>query len=182
VKEDEMQTYEFTLVLSEIEAISEDLENRLYEAGCDDALLGIRDRTPYLDFDRESATAAEALMTAIEDAERAGAEIRVRRVEPDDLVSAAEIGNRTNRSRESIRLLAAGRRGPGGFPAPVSGMKRRTRLWRWSEVADWFVRSKLIPRGSEVELSRAIAAVNGILELRRSPEIAGHALLDRLVG
>ena len=28
-----MQTYEFTLVLSEIEAFSEDLENRLYEAG-----------------------------------------------------------------------------------------------------------------------------------------------------
>jgi len=177
-----MKTYEFTLVLSGFEELTDELEDRLFEAGCDDAVLGIRDQTPYLDFDRESGSATEAVLSAIEAAERSGLGIEVRRVEPDDLVSAAEIGGRTGRSRESIRLLATGKRGPGGFPRPVSGLKRRTRLWRWSEVADWLSNHELADETAELELARAIAAVNGALDLRRSREVSGRDLLDRLVG
>ncbi len=177
-----MMTYEFTLVLAGLDELTAELEDRLFEAGCDDAILGIRDQTAYLDFDRESGSATEAVLTAIEDAEGAAEGLEVRRVEPDDLVSAAEIGSRTGRSRESIRLLVTGQRGPGGFPRPVSGLKRRSRLWRWSEVADWLSTHGLADNTAALELARAIAAVNGALDLRRSREVPGRDLLDRLVG
>lgn len=60
----------------------------------------------------------------------------MRRVEPDDLVTMSEIAERRGRSRESVRVLVAGRRGRGDFPAPVSHLRSRSRLWRWPEVAE----------------------------------------------
>jgi len=57
----------------------------------------------------------------------AGLKGTVVRVEPDDLVSAAEIARRVGRSRESIRQLGGGLRGPGGFPAPLARIKDRLR-------------------------------------------------------
>jgi hypothetical protein len=58
-------------------------------------------------------------------------EALVIRVEPDELVTAAEIAQALGRSRESVRLLIFGKRGPGGFPAPASHLRSRGRLWRW---------------------------------------------------
>src|SRR3990172_326591 len=62
-------TYSFTLLLSGFEELSPELENALFEAGCDDALLGIRCGNPYLAFDREAASLEEAIKSAIKDVE-----------------------------------------------------------------------------------------------------------------
>ncbi len=88
----------------------------------------------------------------------------VERVEPDELVWASDIAKRTDRSRESVRLLIEGRRGPGGFPEPV--VREPTALWRWSEVEEWFSRYLGRPL-TYADLGRAIAAVNHVLEARR---------------
>jgi hypothetical protein len=69
------------------------------------------------------------------------------------------------RSRESVRLLAAGERGPGDFPAPVSHLKARTRLWRWSEVAGW---AKSHDQPIDLSAATAIAAINAALTLRQT--------------
>lgn len=55
-----------------------------------------------------------------------------------DLVSITDIAERTDRTRESIRLLVDGKRGPGGFPAPVGTVGDSIRVWPWSVVVDWF--------------------------------------------
>lgn len=55
-----------------------------------------------------------------------------------DLVSIADIAQRTNRSRESALLLADGKRGPGGFPAPVGTVGDGIRVWPWASVVSWF--------------------------------------------
>ena len=59
----------------------------LYEAGCDDALIGIRDGTAYAEFCREAASFQEAVHSAAKDVERAGVGARVEQVEPDELVT-----------------------------------------------------------------------------------------------
>jgi hypothetical protein len=125
---------------------------------------------------RLAPSISDALSGSLAEAESSG-EHRVLRIEPDDLVTAAEIAERLGRSRESIRLLAAGERDPGGgFPLPVSHAASRQRLWRWSEVAKWA--GLLTPE--EVERARYIAAVNAALELRAlAPE--PDPLLRRLV-
>ena len=174
-----MSTYQFSLVLAGFSELSDEIEEALFQAGCDDALLGIREGTPFLDFDREAPSALEAVLSAIEAAERVQG-VEVSRVGPDDLVSAAEIGERTGRSRESVRLLAIGKRGPGGFPTPVANLKHRTRFWRWADVAAWFVEHGLLKPDSVVQQARCIAVVNGALELRRSQQ--QNEVLERLVG
>jgi hypothetical protein len=55
-----------------------------------------------------------------------------------DLVSIPDVAERTDRTRESIRLLVEGKRGPGGFPAPVGTVGDAIRVWPWAAVIDWF--------------------------------------------
>jgi|LGOV01.1.fsa_nt_gb predicted DNA-binding transcriptional regulator AlpA len=177
-----MKTYTFTLVLSGFSELREDMEDRLFESGCDDALLSFRDGVPYLDFDREAETLREAILSAIINVEGAGIGACVIRVEPDELVTASEIAERTGRSRESIRLLAAGKRGQGGFPPPLRGMKSRTRLWHWGEVALWLAQRECDLAAPLVEEAHAIAAINGALELRRHAPDSSSYLIKRIAG
>src|SRR5437660_5119090 len=107
-----MEKHEFTLILHGFSELTDDVEDRLFEAGCDDALLGVLDGTPFLDFTREASSLKDAILSAIRDVAKAGFEVV--RIEPDDLVSAAEIARRAGRSRESIRQLRTAERGPGG--------------------------------------------------------------------
>ncbi len=130
-----MNEYEFTLIVDGLDLHDDDLMDRLFEAGCDDATFGAVDRVGHADFDREANSLAEAITTAIGDVESAGLEVR--RVEPDELVTMSEIAQRTNRTRESIRLHTKGLRGDGTFPLPYCG-RERDRLWQWAEVAAYF--------------------------------------------
>jgi predicted DNA-binding transcriptional regulator AlpA len=55
-----------------------------------------------------------------------------------DLVSIPDIADRTGRSRESVRLLVDGKRGPGRFPSPVGTVGDSIRVWPWAVVLEWF--------------------------------------------
>jgi predicted DNA-binding transcriptional regulator AlpA len=153
-----MLEHSFTLVIGgDVEAKIDDL----FELGCDDATFGSIDGVHYADFERESPTLSLAISSAISAVESVPG-LRVRRVEPDDLVRASEIAERLGRTRESVRLLIAGERGAGDFPAPVSHLRSRNRLWRWSDVAEWT--GEADPTG--VARAHLIAAFNAALELR----------------
>ena len=60
----EISTYHFILVLSNTAREKENLEDILYEAGCDDALIFHKNNIIYLEFDRESKSLEDALLTA----------------------------------------------------------------------------------------------------------------------
>ncbi|MHB8437750.1 MAG: helix-turn-helix transcriptional regulator [Acidimicrobiales bacterium] len=165
-----MTEHEYTLVI-EGDLSQEGTARALYEAGCDDATFGVIDGMGYGDFTREAATLADAVLDSIHEVESVDG-LRVVRVEPDDFVTMADIAVRLDRSRESIRLLIAGRRGPGNFPPPISHGIERNRLWRWSDVARWF--EQLEPE--DIEDANFVAAVNAGLDLRRHRE----RLLDDL--
>ncbi len=161
--------HNFTLVLAGVrEPLSDELEHSVFEAGCDDAILGIRNGVAFLEFDRQAATLPEAILAAIQDVETVEG-IDVLRVEPDDLVTASEIARRTGRSRESIRLLAAGMRGPGGFPPPVHNLRGQSPLWRWAEVAEWtcthLTGTRVQPQ--EWESAAFIAVLNSALHIHQ---------------
>lgn len=157
-----MPEYEFTLVLHG--DLDDATVDALFEAGCDDATLGEVDGVGYADFIREAPSFGDALFSAIEQVESVPG-LTVTRVEPDDLVTLSEIAQRLGRSRESVRLLAAGERGAGDFPSPVSHLKARSRLWRWSEVAAW---AKRHDQPIDLGAATAIAAINAALVLRET--------------
>jgi len=156
-----MQTHSFTLILEG--ATSEEMADALFEAGCDDASLSESCGVTRLEFDRDSETFEAAVTSAIANTQSAG--VRVLRIEPDELVTASEAGDRLGQTRQSIQLYSTGARGPGGFPSPIMGVGRRSPLYRWSEIVAW-ARANL---GSDLEApdTHLIAALNAAIELRR---------------
>ncbi len=161
------KTYRFTLTLDGVAELSFAEVDRLYEAGCDDATLGTRCGIHFAMFHREAASPTEAIVSAIEAIEGAHVGLRVVRVEPDELVTAGEIAGRAGVSREAIRLYAQGKRGPGGFPAPVAGLQQKSPLYRWSDVAAWLDRTWNGSKRLDTTEADAIAFLNAALELRR---------------
>jgi len=165
---DNLQTFSFTLLLSGPDATESPVIDLLHEAGCDDALFGQRDQIQYGGFDRDAKSLAEAVISAIRQVESVPG-LRVLRVEPDELVSATVIAERTKRSRESVRLLVEGKRGPGGFPAPISWVDAKRRLWQWSDVARWFA-DELGDDSWASGDTETIAVINAALETRNRLE------------
>ena len=80
-----MKTHSFVVYLGGITEISQALEDALFEAGCDDAVLGLRDGVLSLGFDREAESFEEAVMTAMEDIKRGRPDLLIERVELDPL-------------------------------------------------------------------------------------------------
>jgi len=74
------QVYNFVLVLSGFSEPASRLEDSLYEAGCDEAILSFRNGIPYPEFDREAESLEEAILSAVQSAERADSGVRVVRV------------------------------------------------------------------------------------------------------
>jgi hypothetical protein len=157
-----METHVFKLVVTD--PIDDDGANRLYEAGADDSFPESGPEGHFIGFEREAASLEDAVMSAIDEVEQAGFEVL--RVEPDELVSGADIAERTGRSRQSISALVSGSRGPGGWPRPVAG-NVRSPLWRWSDVAAWF---QELDGSQQIDQEAAsfLAAVNEVLAARRA--------------
>jgi hypothetical protein len=168
-----MPEYEFTLI---IDGALDDEEsvNALLNAGCDDATFGASNGVGTGDFSRDAESLIDALVSAISAVESVPG-LRVRRVEPDDLVTIPEIAERLHRTPESVRLLANGERGGGTFPPPVSHLRTRNRLWRWSDIAAWAEMMK----PDELADARVIAALNAKLELRELHQL-DQSLIETL--
>jgi hypothetical protein len=154
--------YTFTLILSGPNPSDPENLDRLFEAGCDDAVFGTRDGVYTADFEREGETLWEALMSAIGAVENAVPGLEVTRAEPEVLVTASEIAARTGRSRESIRQLFTGMRGSGTFPQPAAWLSDRTRLWNWHEVSAFFESDS-----DALATAEALEAVNAFLKVRK---------------
>jgi hypothetical protein len=157
-----METHTFRLVVSD--RIEVEDANRLFEAGVDDGFPESGPQGHSIGFDREAASLEEAVLSAIDEVE--SADFEVLRVEPDDLVSAADVAERTGRSRQSISSLISGARGSGGWPRPVAG-NVRSPLWRWTDVAGWFQEFDSSQQVDQ-EAAAFVAAVNEVLATRRA--------------
>lgn len=134
----------------------------LVEKGCDDATFSSKGDLTFATFDREAPTMLDALVSAIAAVESVDG-LEVLHVDPDELVWASEIAERSGRSRQSIDQLVKGQRGPGGFPAPASHATRNP-LWRWSEVEGWLAAYE--GREPDTERSSVLGAINGALAAR----------------
>ena len=177
-----MSTFHFTLIVDGPDLQDQPMNDRLFEAGCDDATVGSSDGVQYVDFDREAEALDDAILSAIDDLEKLEG-VEVVRIADAGLASLADIAARVGRTRESVRLLVSGARGPGNFPKPVTDPRSRYRLWRWSDVAGWFNASRGEFPGVADE--RLAAMYNAALELRhdrRLLEPSAPVSLRDLVG
>ena len=164
------EVHTFTLLLVNEHELTTELEDALFEAGCDDGMLFSKNQVVYIEFDRDADSLEEAVVSAINDVESAG--FQVARVEPSDLVTSAEISRRADRSRQSVAQIIKGKRGKGGFPIPVAGVTSKTSVWSWAEVSNWLLKEEKIDDLFLIKKAEVIRDVNETLELRRHPYLA----------
>ncbi len=158
-----MNEFSFTLALGASQ-LSDSQIDALYRTA-PDATASERNQRAYIGFDREASDFGSAVVSAIEDVERALPGVRVLALEPEDLVNQADIAHRRGRSRESISQLVKSERGPGSFPQPKYFVAGRG-LWRWREVEAWF--DAYEGRQPQVHHDAFIDAVNAVLAVRQS--------------
>lgn len=159
-----MPVYHFSLTLGGVSTATPDLEQHLFEQGCDDALVCAYNQTVYLEFDREAEDFSSALLSAVRDCE--APPLRARVIAADaDLVGLSDIAELTGMTRQAIALLKEGKRGTGNFPSPVQRLKGNSPLWRWSEVAAWLAEQQRLP-AELADNACQLAALNLALQLR----------------
>jgi predicted DNA-binding transcriptional regulator AlpA len=157
-----MKTFEFSIVASGLDPEAEDFADQFFNAGADDATLSFQKGHIILDFGREAESIDAAIVSAVKCVTAAGA--RVDRIEPDPLVSLADIAARTGMSRAAMTQYSKGQRGK-DFPAPVARVTSDSPLWDWANVARWLFRNGKISRDAAIE-AEIVRAANAAIASR----------------
>lgn len=76
-----MKTYNFSITLNNIKELTGKLEDALFEAGCDDALLSRTNGITSLEFYREGESLLGAVNSAIKDLKKCKVEIVIGNIE-----------------------------------------------------------------------------------------------------
>ena len=168
-----MDSYSFVLNfnLPHREDNPEKYLDALYEAGCDDASVGIGQHGMIgLDFTRSAANAEEALRSAIEGVQTAIPGASLVQVGPD-LVGLTDMAEIFGFTRQNMRKYATGQlaeREP--FPAPV--VIGEPSLWHLAEIVAWLRLNTDVRASADVfEVSKAAAAINFEVETERVKKI-----------
>ena len=130
-----MTEYQFTLKfsLNSLEANIDELVERLGEAGCTDALVGIGQPGRIgLDFTREAKSASAAVQSALADVKRAIPNAELIEAAPD-FVGLTDIAMLLGFSRQNMRKLAV--QANSMFPPPVH--EGTPTIWHLATVLDW---------------------------------------------
>lgn len=161
------KSYQFILVLKNVDENTPNLEDSLFEAQCDDALINFRNGTVYLDFDRKAASLEEAVMMAIKDVETSSVGAVVANVAPEDLVTESDVAKRLHVKRQAVSLWIKGeRRKSKPFPKPIMKLSAKSPFWKWCEVVEWLYDNSLIKEKEEVDNAYFLETMNAILEER----------------
>lgn len=162
-----MNEYQFTLkfALGDPEADIDELVERLGEAGCTDALVGIGQPGRIgLDFTRDANSASEAVLSALADVKRAIPDALLVEAAPD-LVGLTDIAKLLGFTRQNMRKLVV--QASSNFPPPVH--EGTPTIWHLSTVLDW-----LKGRGTyEVEVCLAEVAKTN-MQFNLAKELLAH--------
>ncbi len=172
-----MTEYNFllTFTLPDREAQPDQYLDTLYEAGCDDATVGVgRAGMIGLDFTRTAATAEDALRSAIADVRKAIPGADLAQAGPD-LVGLSEMAEIFAFSRQNMRKYAVGTApNRAAFPPPV--IVGEPSLWHLAEIVAWLrLNTAVQPPDALLDIAKAAARVNFEIEtgrLRRIAELA----------
>jgi hypothetical protein len=135
-----MKEYEFTLKFnfSDASVSPESYVERLSDAGCDDALIGIGQKGRIaLNFNREAESALSALCSAIQDVKRAIPDAQLIEATPD-FVGLSDIAEVVGYSRQNMRKLMINNQA--SFPLPIH--EGSSAIWHLANVLDWLKEGK----------------------------------------
>ncbi|MFQ6678333.1 MAG: hypothetical protein ACE5D0_08425 [Fidelibacterota bacterium] len=159
------RNYNFIFVLECISNIDDtDVADILFESGCDDATLSVRDQVAYLEFDRKSNSLQEAIVSALTNVLDADIGVRVNAIDPGDYVTSAEIARRINKTRQYIQKLKTGKDDSNIFPAPIAGLQSGTLIYSWSRISFYFYGMEKYINREDLLNAQLLKIFNDILE------------------
>lgn len=126
-----MDNYSFALVVRNLD-FDDEVQVEALDCLHYDALASSSGGVQMVDVTVPGASPIDAFVQVMSDMR--AARLEVERVMPD-LVSVPEIAFRTERSRETVRLWAGGKR-RSGFPAHLTYIGA-DRVWAWADVKEW---------------------------------------------
>lgn len=135
-----MREYEFTLKfeLPDHNTDPEIFIDKLYESGCDDALIGIGKKGYLaLEFTRESSSAYEAMSSAIKDVRKVIPQANIVEASPD-FVGVTDVANLLGCTRQNIQKLIS--KGNSQCPPAVYGGAQS--IWHLAELLTWLAKYK----------------------------------------
>lgn len=169
-----MTEYEFVLrfQLPTDDDKPESFLDALYEAGCDDAVVGVG-LAGYLslDFTREAESAKKAVQSAINNVQKAIPNATLIEVSPD-LLNTTEIADLCSErvqkiSRQAIRKYAFGHVAKTFTRFPAPAVTSSSSLWHVDDVISWMITNKKItnnrhPCSAEklLEIAKTARALN----------------------
>ena len=131
-----MRTWDFSLILSGIDADADEGFEALWTACAHEPLIGAYDGVSEALFSREAATVEDAVLSAIADVERING-VRAVGLRDESFWTLADIAERSGRTPAEIRRLIA-QPGDPAFPQHLSDPDEPDPLWRAQDVIDWF--------------------------------------------
>ncbi|MGH7868425.1 MAG: helix-turn-helix transcriptional regulator [Candidatus Dormibacteraceae bacterium] len=167
VNQGEDAQYSFALLIEQTAGGNADPLRWLQRAAPDVAIYPGEGRIRLV-FDREGSGFGDCVLTAIREVESVPG-LRVMHLDPDELVWASEIAERSGQDLTTINQMIANRAGPAYFPLPANPPSP-TPLWRWAEVAEWFRRwagVDLVDRQRTIW----IEAINAVLAARHQLDV-----------
>jgi len=171
------QEYDFTLVIDGVTDLTSQIEDALFDAGCDDATFSVQYGRLCADFSRRAKSLEDAILSAMRDIDKAKVNAVVVRVDECDLVTQADIARRINRTRQQVCQFIQGSRGPGHFPPPDCHLSEGKPLWRWCAVSYWLAQNNII-RPEEQWNAQVVSTINNLLELSQqckdNPELVSE--------
>lgn len=175
VPRNSVMEYIFTLKyqLADDDCDPDALVERLGEAGCDDALVGIgQPGRLALEFARKAADADKAARSALADVRRAVPSARLIEMAPD-LVGLSDVAEIVGVSRQNMRKLMLAH--PGSFPAPVH--EGSASIWHLADVLAWLqTKGNYALTEDVLDVARVALQVNVVKERRRLPRSVSKAL------
>jgi hypothetical protein len=135
-----MKEYEFTLKfkLQDSDIDSDIYVEKLYESGCDDAVIGTGKKGYIgLSFIRESSSAYEAIASAIRNVKKAIPEAIMIEAAPD-LVGVTDIANLLECTRQNMQKLIA--KDNSNCPPVIYGGAQS--IWHLADLLDWLIDNK----------------------------------------
>lgn len=143
----------------------------LFEAGCDDATVGVGLHGMVgLDFTRDATSADDALRSAVRDVQRAIPEAVLVQVGPD-LVGLTDMAEIFGFTRQNMRKYATGV-GSAREAFPIPTILGEPSLWHFAEIARWLQANTSVELNPEmVEVSKIAARMNWEIEGRRVEKI-----------
>ena len=150
--------YEFSLKfkLPASQSKTDEVIELLGAQNCTDAMVGLG-QPGYLglDFIRESASAKEAVLSAIKDVQTAISDIELVEASPD-YVGLSDVAEIVGQTRQNLRKIMIGHHQQ--FPAPVhSG---NPSLWHLAEVLDFLKSRQVLASATVYEVAQATMQIN----------------------